>query len=78
MQKSGRHFSGGIEGRIVPLPKEESQFPAPTRPRKLLDHARDVLRVNHCSTRTEEAYTGWRVNAARTRQGFGLLMLMLR
>ena len=29
------------------------------RPRKLLDHVRDVLRVNHYSRRTEEAYTGW-------------------
>jgi Phage integrase, N-terminal SAM-like domain len=25
----------------------------------LLDHVRDVLRVNHYSTRTEEAYIGW-------------------
>ena len=40
MQKSGRHFSSGIEGRIASLPKEESQFPATARPRKLLDQAR--------------------------------------
>jgi hypothetical protein len=25
----------------------------------LLDHVRDVLRVNHYSVRTEEAYVGW-------------------
>jgi integrase len=30
-----------------------------TRPRKLLDHVRDLLRVNHDAARTEEAYTGW-------------------
>jgi len=34
---------------------------------KLLDHVRDVLRVNHYSVRTEEAYLGWRVNAPSTR-----------
>jgi hypothetical protein len=48
MQKSSRHFSGGMEGRIASLPEEESQFPATTRPRKLLDHDRraEILGVN--------------------------------
>ncbi len=32
--------------------------PAPP-PRRLLDHVRDVLRMNHYSKRTEEAYVGW-------------------
>lgn len=30
-----------------------------TKPKKLLDKVRDVLRLKHYSIRTEEAYTGW-------------------
>jgi hypothetical protein len=67
MQKSGRHFSEVRSAKIGAFPKEEKQFSVPARPRKLLDHVRDVLRVNHYSARTEEAYVGWRVNAAPTR-----------
>jgi hypothetical protein len=60
MQKSRRHFSGVRAAKIDAFPREEKQFcePAP-QPRKLLDHVRDVLRVNHYSVRTEEAYVGW-------------------
>ena len=67
MQKSGRHFSEVRSAKIGALPKEEKQFPVPARPRKLLDHVRDVLRRRHFSIRTEEAYTNWRVKAAPAR-----------
>jgi len=67
MQKSGQHFSKVRSVKIGALPKEEKQFSVPARPRRLLDHVRDVLRVNHYSVRTEEAYVGWRVRAAPTR-----------
>ncbi len=59
MQKSGRHFSEVRSAKIGALPKEEKQFSVSARPRKLLDHVRDVLRVNHYSARTEEAYVAW-------------------
>src|SRR5438093_8601260 len=59
MQKKSRHFSGVGAGRIGEFPSEEKQFSGTDRPRKLLDHVRDVLRVNHYSLRTEEAYLGW-------------------
>jgi integron integrase len=73
MQKVGRHFSDDKQYRIPSSQAEENQF-SPTetpadshaqrglaagKPRKLLDHVRDVLRVNHYSIRTEEAYLGW-------------------
>jgi hypothetical protein len=59
MQRSGRHFSEIRSARIGGVPKEEKHISVPARPRKLLDHVRDVLRVNHYSIRTEEAYVGW-------------------
>jgi len=46
---------------IVPLE------PNAGKPKRLLDQVRDVMRVNHYSARTEEAYVDWRVNAAPTR-----------
>jgi hypothetical protein len=48
-------------GRIARPQEERKQFSPSeeTRPRKLLDRVRDVLRVNHYSVRTEEAYAGW-------------------
>ena len=60
MQKRSRHVSGVCSAKIDSFLREEKQFcgPAP-QPRKLLDHVRDVLRVNHYSVRTEEAYVGW-------------------
>jgi hypothetical protein len=60
MQKRSRHFSGFRSAKIDAFPREEKQFCGPVPPpRKLLDHVRDVLRVNHYSVRTEEAYVGW-------------------
>jgi hypothetical protein len=59
MQKNSWHFGGDAPAKISSFGKEQSQFPAPIRPRKLLDHVRDVLRVNHYLLRTEEAYVGW-------------------
>jgi integrase len=60
MQKRSRHFSGVRSAKIEAFQREEKQFSQPSpQPRKLLDHVRDVLRVNHYSVRTEEAYTGW-------------------
>jgi len=60
MRKRSRHFSGVRSTKINTLPKEEKKFSGPPpQPRKLLDHVRDVLRVNHYSVRTEEAYIGW-------------------
>ena len=59
MQKSRRHLSGGDSARLVPSGQEENLASPQKRPRKLLDHVRAVLRVNHYSRRTEEAYTGW-------------------
>jgi integrase len=38
--------------------RRKAIFPAGA-PRKLLDHVRDVLRVNHYAVRTEGAYVGW-------------------
>jgi integron integrase len=60
MQKRSGHFAGVRPTKIDSFAKEEKQFSEPVpRPRKLLDHVRDVLRVNHYSVRTEEAYVGW-------------------
>jgi len=59
MQKRSGHFSGGNAVTVGSFGGEENQFHTPVRPRKLLEHVRDVLRVNHYSSRTEEAYTGW-------------------
>jgi hypothetical protein len=60
MQKRSQHFSGVRSAKINAFPREEKQFRGPSpQPRKLLDHVRDVLRVNHYSVRTEEAYVGW-------------------
>ena len=59
MQKNCRHFSDVRPERIGAFPREGKQFSQPARSRKLLDHVRDVLRVNHYSVRTEEAYVGW-------------------
>ncbi|MGH7982969.1 MAG: hypothetical protein ACREFF_07460 [Candidatus Udaeobacter sp.] len=60
MQKRGQHFSGVRLAKIDAFRSEPKQFSEPLlRPRKLLDHVRDVLRVNHYSVRTEEAYVGW-------------------
>ncbi len=67
MQKSGQHFSEVCSAKIGALPKEEKQFSVSARPRKLLDHVRDVLRVNHYSIRTEQAYVDWRVKPSATR-----------
>ncbi len=67
MQKNSRHFSDVRPAKVDGFSGEEKQFFQPARPRKLLDHVRDVLRVNHYSVRTEEAYVGWRVKAAPTR-----------
>src|SRR6266568_5999448 len=60
MQKRSRHFSGVRSAKIDAFLREEKQFceRAP-QPRKLLDHVRGVLRMNHYSVRTEEAYVGW-------------------
>jgi hypothetical protein len=56
MQKKGGHFSGVAAAKIDRSAAEEKQFRGPLpRPRKLLDHVRDVLRGNHYSVRTEEA-----------------------
>ncbi|HEY6205753.1 MAG TPA: phage integrase N-terminal SAM-like domain-containing protein [Chthoniobacterales bacterium] len=49
----------GFARSKYPLRSEGKQFPGPAPPRKLLDHVRDVLRVNDYSIRTEEAYIGW-------------------
>ena len=60
MQKKSGHFTGIRSAKIDAFAMEEKQFSgAVPRPRKLLDHVRDVLRVNHYSVRTEEAYVGW-------------------
>ena len=59
MQKSSEHFPEVRPVKIAAFSKEEKQFGVSARPRKLLDHVRDVLRVNHYSPRTEEAYVGW-------------------
>jgi integron integrase len=60
MQKKSGHSSGVRPAKIDGSATEEKQFSGPLpRPRKLLDHVRDVLRVNHYSARTEEAYVGW-------------------
>ena len=67
MQKGGQHFSEVCSAKIGALPKEEKQFSVSARPRKLLDHVRDVLRVNHYSIRTEQAYVDWRIKPSATR-----------
>ena len=60
MQKKSGHFAGVHPAKIDVSAREEKQFSGRVpRPRKLLDHVRDVLRVNHYSVRTEEAYVGW-------------------
>jgi len=72
MQKIGQHFSGNRAQRIGVSGREINRFSRPqpatgsigqeataAAPRKLLDRVRDVLRVNHYSLRTEEAYLGW-------------------
>jgi integron integrase len=60
MQNRSGHFSGVRSPKINTVPREEKKFRGPPpQPRKLLDHVRDVLRVNHYSVRTEEAYVGW-------------------
>jgi hypothetical protein len=60
MQKRIGHFSEIPAAKIDIFSREEKQFSRPLpQPRKLLDHVRDVLRVNHYSARTEEAYVGW-------------------
>jgi integron integrase len=59
MQKNSRHFGELDPAKIGGFAREQKQFSEPARPRKLLDHVRDVLRVNHYSPRTEEAYLGW-------------------
>ena len=59
MQKSDRHFGAVGCVKIGGFAVEEKQNYAPAPPRKLLDHVRDVLRVNHYARRTEEAYVGW-------------------
>ena len=45
-------------GRARLLALRESVPPVLPRPR-LLDHAREALRVRHYSRRTEEAYVAW-------------------
>ena len=48
MQKKGGHFSGIRSAKIDNFTAEEKQFSGPVpRPRKLLDHVRDVLRVTY-------------------------------
>ena len=59
MQKRSRHWAGGEESRIPPSAPEKSSISTAPRPGKLLDHVRDLLRLNHYARRTEEAYTGW-------------------
>jgi site-specific recombinase XerD len=59
MQKNSRHFGELDPAKIGGFAKQEKQFSEGARPRKLLDHVCDVLRVNHYSPRTEEAYLGW-------------------
>src|SRR5215510_8760543 len=56
MQKRIGHFSEVPSAKIDIFPSEEKQFSRPLpKPRKLLDHVRDVLRVNHYSARREES-----------------------
>ena len=48
MQKRSGHFSDVPLAKMDGSPKEEKEFSRPVlRPRKLPDHVRDVLRVNH-------------------------------
>jgi hypothetical protein len=48
MQKRSGHLGEVRSAKIDAVPKEEKEFSGPVpRPRKLLDHIRDVLRVNH-------------------------------
>jgi hypothetical protein len=51
MQKKSGHFSELRLPKIDAFPREQKQFCGPVPPpRKLLDHVRDVLRVNHYSS----------------------------
>src|SRR5260370_36502886 len=60
MQKRSRHFSGVCSAKIGAFLREQKELCGPAQPpAKLLNHVRDVLRVNHYSVRTEEAYVGW-------------------
>jgi integron integrase len=60
MQNRSGHFSGALPAKIENFATEEKPFSRPLpQSRKLLDRVRDVLRVNHYSVRTEEAYVGW-------------------
>jgi hypothetical protein len=48
MQKRSGLLEEVRSAKINTFPKEQKDFSAPVpRPRKLLDHVRDVLRVNH-------------------------------
>lgn len=79
MQKESRHFPEVRSAKINTLRREEKQFREPSpQPRKLLDHVRDVLRVNHYSVRTEEAYVGWRVTLLLRAKDPALLSHALR
>jgi len=53
MQKNSRHFGELDPAKIGGFAKQEKQFPEPGRPRKLLDHVRDVIRRKHFSLRAE-------------------------
>jgi hypothetical protein len=59
MQKRSGHFLEIPAAKIDIFPREESNFPGRCRSRASCSIIRDVLRVNHYSTRTEEAYIGW-------------------
>lgn len=73
MQTGDRHFSGADDGRIAFPAKLQNQFPAPPRARKLLDHVRDLTRVNHYAARdrggcrNEEAKSPMRLPVVLTR-----------
>jgi hypothetical protein len=59
MQKRIGYFSEVPPANMDIFPRQEKQFSQPLpQPRKLLDHVRDVLWVNHYSARTEKAYVG--------------------
>lgn len=49
-----------LQDNPAPKPDTNSAEPAPDQPpRKLLDEARDAIRVRHYSIRTEASYVGW-------------------
>ena len=52
-------------------------FPG-SKPKKLLDRTRDVLRLKHYSLRTERAYVDWRVRLLRRAKDPALLSHALR